>query len=67
VVEYSELSFQISQMMRSARERKAFRGMLCREEKMVHQPSGDEVGGQFAGCRSGKPIQRAISVHGRRV
>jgi hypothetical protein len=60
-------SFQISQLIRSARQREALQLISCREVKVTHHSNGVEDVGQAVGCRSGSPIQMAISFHTRRV
>jgi hypothetical protein len=60
-------SFQISQLIRSARQHEALQLISCREVIVTHHSNGVEDVGQAVGCRSGSPIQMAISFQTRRV
>jgi hypothetical protein len=49
-------SFQISQLIRSARQHEALQLISCREVIVTHHSNGVEDVGQAVGCRSGSPI-----------
>jgi hypothetical protein len=57
------LSFQTSQMMRSASEQATFLGMFGRDVVVAHHSIGDEEEGRVDGVSSGSPSQFAISAH----
>jgi hypothetical protein len=61
------LSFQTSQMTRSASERVAFLGMFGRDVLVAHHLIGDEEEGQSDGVSFGSPSQIVISAHTRHV